>query len=331
MYLPRHYKQDKKKSTNYPLIIFFILGFILVGSLIYKWKEITSYFSANSIQKISKLEESIIVSLEKKTFPKNLISEYKSLAGLYYDTMPTDSTANYLVAKSYYYQLFNRIKFNSSEIHELISFERKKSYLEYFQVEEDIEAMYRIALRANAFNPNFQEAEPNKLLIYLYELIANRKRPMVLLGELSLLDSTKLSKDTQKTFLWMNIINSALSGNIESLENYLSINESIGENKIDIQPRNVSFLKGVTFYHNNDYIKSLNFLRESKLGYDLITIEATKFEAMIFFKQNLHDKAISLLENIYEETGSQDKKIISLLKQILESKPGLKTKIKMEQ
>lgn len=68
-----------------------------------------------------------------------------------------------------------------------------------------------------------------------------------------------------------------------------------------------------------------------KLGYDLITIEATKFEAMIFFKQNLHDKAISLLENIYEETGSQDKKIISLLKQILESKPGLKTKIKMEQ
>jgi hypothetical protein len=71
-------------------------------------------------------------------------------------------------------------------------------------------------------------------------------------------------------------------------------------------------------------------LRESKSGYDLITIEATKFEAMIFFKQNLHEKAVTLLETIYVETGSQDKKLIRLLKMIIESKPGLKTKLKLE-
>ncbi len=331
LYLPRHYKQDKKKPTNYPLIIFFVLGIVLIGSIVYKWKEITTYFSANSIQKISKLEERIVISLEKKTFPKTLLAEYKSLTDLYYDSMPTDSTANYLVAKSSYYQLFNRIKFDMGDILELTSFERKKSYMEHFQVEEDMETMYRIALRANAFNPNFKEAESNKLFVYLYELIANRKRPIILLGELSLLDSTKLTKEFERTFIWMNIINSALSGNIDSLENHLSLNENLGENKIDVQPRNASFLKGITFYNNNDYIKSLNFLRESKSGYDLITIEATKFEAMIFFKQNLHDKAIVLLENIYEETGSQDKKIIKLLKQILDSKPGLKTKLKLHE
>ena len=51
---------------------------------------------------------------------------------------------------------------------------------------------------------------------------------------------------------------------------------------------------------------------------------------MIFFQQNLHEKAVSLLETIYGETGSQDKKIIRLLKQIVESKPGLKTKLKLE-
>ena len=168
------------------------------------------------------------------------------------------------------------------------------------------------------------------MLFRSYELIANRKRPIILLGELSLLDSTKLTKEFERTFIWMNIINSALSGNIDSLENHLSLNENLGENKIDVQPRNASFLKGITFYNNNDYIKSLNFFRESKSGYDLITIEATKFEAMIFFQQNLHEKAVSLLETIYGETGSQDKKIIRLLKQIIESKPGLKTKLKLE-
>jgi hypothetical protein len=120
-----------------------------------------------------------------------------------------------------------------------------------------------------------------------------------------------------------------LSGNIDSLEKYILLNESLTTRKIDLQPRNISFLKGIVFYHSNDYIKSLNFLRESKSGYDIITIEATKFEAMIFFKQNLHEKAIVLLENTYEETGSQDKKIIRLIKEILKSKPGLKTRIKL--
>ena len=60
--------------------------------------------------------------------------------------------------------------------------------------------MYRISLRANAFNHKFNESESNKLLIYLYELIANRKKPIILLGELSLLDSTKLNKEFEKPF-----------------------------------------------------------------------------------------------------------------------------------
>lgn len=330
MYLPRHYKQDKKKETNYSLIIFIVLGIILVTSIGFKWKSILSYFSGNNIQKISKLEEKINESLDKKTFPKNLIAEYKSATSLYFDTISIDSTANYFVAKTYYYQMLDRIKFDIVEISELTSLERKKSYVEYFNTEEDLEAMYRTALRANAFNIKFNESESNKLLIYLYELIVNRKKPSILLGELSLLDASKLNKELEKTFVWMNIINSTLSGNIDSLENSLASNENLGERKIEIPPRNVSFLKGIAFYHSNDYIKSLNFLRESKLGYDVITIEATKFEAMIFFKQNLHEKAVSLLETIYIETGSQDKKIVRLLKLIIDSKPGLKTKLKLE-
>lgn len=307
-----------------------MLGLLLITSIIVKWKSVLSYFSGNNIQKISKLEEKINESLSKNTFPKNLISEYKATTGLYFDAAPIDSTANYLVAKTYYYQILDRINFDINEIIELTALERKKSYAEYFHAEEDLESMYRISLRANAFNPKFNESESNKLLIYLYELIANRKKPIILLGELSLLDPTKLNKEFEKTFLWMNIINASLSGNLESLEISFGNNENLGEKKIDIQPRHISFLKGIACYHSSDYIKSLNFLRESKSGYDLITIEATKFEAMIFFKQNLHEKAVTLLETIYVETGSQDKKLIRLLKMIIESKPGLKTKLKLE-
>ncbi len=307
-----------------------MLGIVSITSVVLKWKSIVSYFSGNNIQKISNLEERINESFNKNIFPKNLITEYKSATGFYFDAAPTDSTANYLVAKTYYFQLLDRINFDVNEIIELTSMERKKSYSEYFHAEEDLEAMYRIALRANAFNAKFNESESNKLLIYLYELIANRKKPIILLGELSLLDAIKINKELEKTFVWMNIINATLSGNIDSLENSLSSNENLGEKKIDIQTRHVSFFKGIACYHGSDFIKSLNFLREAKSGYDLITIEATKFEAMIFFKQNLHEKAITLLENIYTETGSQDKKIIRLLNVIIESKPGLKTKLKLE-
>jgi hypothetical protein len=307
-----------------------VLGLLLVTSILIKWKSVVSYFSGNNIQKISKLEEKINENLSKKTFPKNLIAEYKSTAGLYFDAAPIDSTANYLIAKTYYYQLLDRIHFDVNEIIEMTSLERKKSYADYFQVEEDLESMYRIALRANAFNPKFNESDSNKLLIYLYEIIINRKKSIILLGELSLLDPIKINKEFEKTFLWMNIINATLSGSVESLEISFGNNENLGEKKIDIQPRHISFLKGIASYYSSDFIKSLNYLRESKSGYDLITIEATKFEAMIFYKQNLHEKAVALLETIYLETGSQDKKLIRLLKMILESKPGLKTKLKLE-
>ncbi|HMV41546.1 MAG TPA: hypothetical protein PK079_02765 [Leptospiraceae bacterium] len=330
MYLPRHYKQDKKKSINYPLIIFLILGITFIGGIAFKWKRIISYFSGNSVQKLTKLEEKINEGINKKTFPKNLIQEYKAATLNYFDTAPIDSSASYLIAKSYYYQILDRINFDSAEVIDLTSLERRKSYLEYFHAEEDLEAMYRSALRAQSLNGKFNESESNKLFIYLYEVIVNRKKPTMLLGELSLLDSTKLNSDLNKTYVWMVFINSILSGNLEALENTLNINENLGESKIEFSPRAISYLKGIASYHNNDFVKALNFLRESKLGYDSITIEATKFEAMIFYKQNLHEKAIALLENMYTETGSQDKKIIRLIKIILASKPNLKTKIKID-
>lgn len=303
---------------------------MFISGIAIKWKRIVSYFSGNSVQKLTKLEEKINESFDKNSYPKNLISEYKSATLTYFDTLPVDSTASYLIAKSYYYQILDRIKFDSAEIIDLTALERKKSYLEYFHAVEELESMYRAALRAEAFNVKFNESESNKLLIYLYEIIANRKKPSIVLGELSLLDASKINKELSKTLVWMTIINSILSGNLEALENTINANENSPEGKIEIQPRTISYLKGVACYHSNDYVKSLNFLRESKSGYDLITIEATKFEAMIFYKQNLQEKAISLLENIYSETGSQDKKIVRLIKIILESKPGLKTKIKID-
>jgi hypothetical protein len=44
-------------------------------------------------------------------------------------------------------------------------------------------------------------------------------------------------------------------------------------------------------------------------------------------KQNLHEKAISILENLYQATGKEDDSIKLKISQIIASKPGLRSKV----
>ena len=98
--------------------------------------------------------------------------------------------------------------------------------------------------------------------------------------------------------------------------------------QIKINEREILFLKGVSSYNKKEFVKSLELLREAKGSMDdFITIQAIKLEANIFHQQNLHEKAISILENLYESTGRKDESIKAKISQIILTKPGLRTKL----
>lgn len=332
MYVPRHYDATRRKNSfPYFTIIFLIL---LVSGIVFLFsirKEIALFFSGNSKQKVVRIQKKTTDSFKNDKLPNNVLNEYKSVVSLYYEVSPTDAQANYLQAKYYYYSFINTFPLNLSTILQMTSFERNEAIVEKLEEDENLEKMYLNAKRAAALGGEFQDIEANKVLTLFYELLAEKKKPAIILGELSILEVEKIPTDLYKMYLWTLITSSCLSGNLDALDNAINANDSAKDHKISIDSRTSSFLRGVAYYHGNDFIKALPSLRESKSGFDTITIESIKFESMIFFKQNLHDKSIGIIEKLYEETGKQDKKLLQLLKKILASKPGLKTKLNLEE
>ena len=324
MYIPRHDSSKRKSPFNWGFLILLVLIFLTLTGVIFKWKQISFYFSGNSKLKISRIEEKIFESMKKNKIPSNLISEYKSMSNLYIKAAPTDASANFYLAKSFYYELFNEIRLENSDIIKLNTYAAELSILTTLKAKDNFENMYKTALRANAFNDNFTETEQNKILIYFYEVFSLKKNKIDLLKDLNQLDHTKLPVDLKKIFLALNFIAIPLSGNSELFEKILLINDVYIFNENEI-----AFLKAVTLYSNKDYLKALELFRISKSELNPLSIEATIYEADIFYKQNLHEKSISILENLYTETGSSNEKILSHVREIIASKPGLKTKLEL--
>lgn len=96
---------------------------------------------------------------------------------------------------------------------------------------------------------------------------------------------------------------------------------------MNINEREILFLKGISSYNKKEYVRSLEYLREAKGNLDFITIQAIKMEANIFYQQNLHEKAIVILEQLYDTTGKEDDSIKLKISQIISSKPGLRSRI----
>ncbi len=189
--------------------------------------------------------------------------------------------------------------------------------------------MYRNALRAKIFSDDFREKQSNILLILLFETFEARKNPSIILEELGKIEYDKISPDLRSVYLWLSFIASVNSGDMEALELMNERNTNLQDGlQMKISEREIIFLKGVSSYNKKEFVKSLELLREAKGSIDdFITIQAIKLEANIFHQQNLHEKAITILENLYEATGRKDESIKEKISQIMLTKPGLRSRL----
>lgn len=322
MYLPRHYEMKTKSKINFGLFFFISILIVSIFFTILYWKKISFYFSGNSKLKVTRVEEQIIPYLEKGKIPKNLISDFKTIANFYFESSYTNSSANFFLAKSNYYEIFNSLKLTNLEIIQINSLNKTLKFIENPKLKLEFDEMYKKALRAKAFSEDFAEKEQNQILILLYESIVLKNLTE---DSFEKINYDKIPKDLKKIYIILSFFSIPTTGQIDKLEKIFQLNET--EKLIFLSDEEKKFLKAVCFFQNKDLIKSLELFREAKIELNQIGIEATRYEAEIFSKQNLPEKAISILEELYSNTGSNNDKIILQIKEILKTKNGLKTKL----
>ena len=329
MLLPRHIESKKKNKINYTLLFILLTILSLFGTIIWKWKDILIFFSGNSKLKVQKVEDKILDGIKKGNFSKNLVSDFQSVVNSYYDAFPTNPSANFYISKYYYYEFYTKIsKLGINEVIKLNSIGGKVSNLESVTENPNFEVMYRVALRARAFNASFSESDQNSLLILLYETLDSKIKKETIVNELSLIDSEKLPADFQKLFYFIQLLVLPKSGEIEKFDTLVDSNNF--KNNFKLDPREINFLRAVCILQKKELVKSLELFRSVKKDLDTLTIEATRYEASIFSHQNLYDKALILLETLFEDTGSTNESIKNQIRVLLSTKPGLKTKINLE-
>lgn len=311
-----------KSKINFGLFFFIAILLISIFLTIWYWKKISFYFSGNSKLKVSRLEEQILPHLEKGKIPKNLIEDFKTITNLYYESGTTNPSANFFLAKSKYYELFNSLKLTNEEIIIINSLNKNIKLIENQKLKNDFDEMYKKSLRAKAFAEDFSEKEQNLVLIFLYESILQKKDSEISTDKI---DYNSIPKELRKIYLILNFFSVPKTGDVLNLEKFFQLNEV--EKIINFSNEEKKFLLAVTEYHKKDYVKSLELFRESKSELNLVGIESLRYEAEIFAKQNLQEKAILILEDLYQKTGSNNESILIQIKEILKTKNGLKTKL----
>ncbi len=324
MYLPRHTEMKTKSKINFGLFFFLTIVLVSIFLSIWYWKKISFYFSGNSKLKVARIEEQIFPYIEKGKIPKNLIEDFKTISGLYFDSGTTNPSANFFLAKSNYYEVFNSLKISNEEIISINSLNNRIKFIENPKLRNEFEEMYKKALRAKAFSEDFSEKEQNLVLLFLYESIYQKKISDLMNEKL---DYQLIPKDLKKIYLILNFFSIPKTGNVINLEKFFILNES--EKIINLSNEEKKFLQAVTEFYKNDFVKALELFRESKTELNQVGIEATKYEAEIFAKQNLSEKAILILEDLYQKTGSNNETILIQVKEILKTKTGLKTKLEL--
>ena len=293
-----------------------------------KRKEIQLFFAGNIPQKYAKNEKKIIETMASGKLEKEIVSDFSAISQSYLQVEPLNSSSHHAVAKSAYYEL--RLAGFEFDLKKLMNF-----VIETQNVEKDLNlyynflnTMYRNALRAKIFAEDFREKHSNILLILLYETLEGRKKSSFILTELSSIEYDKVSPDLRALYIWLSFISAVNSGDIEAFESINDKNSNLPEGlKMNINEREILFLKGISSYNKKEYVRSLEYLREAKGNLDFITIQAIKMEANIFYQQNLHEKAIVILEQLYDTTGKEDDSIKLKISQIISSKPGLRSRI----
>ncbi|MCX7998138.1 MAG: hypothetical protein N3A69_04185, partial [Leptospiraceae bacterium] len=171
------------------------------------------------------------------------------------------------------------------------------------------------------FNEKFIEEHANLLLILLYETLSERVSPSYILKRFISIDYERLTPDLYRAYIWLGLVNSVNSGDLDELKIVLEKNKALQrEFQILINEREAKFLFGITLYKANEFVKALENLREVRGDLDFLTIEAMKLEAKIFYEQNLVEKAVSILNDLDKQLFSKDESVKKLLAQFTKKK-----------
>lgn len=317
MYLPRHYKIDKKKRFNWkaPLLGAFLIGIFLL--LFFNRKEIIFHLGGNAPQKNSKSEKKLIDEYLSGKLKKETIAEFVTTSSSLLQSEPTLPRASHTMAKGFFYNLvFNGFEFNVKQLYTFVLEDQDTN--QYFQkYGRTLNGMYRNALRAEIFQDNYPEKHSNQLLIVLNNILEGRINPEFVLTDLIKIDYERITPDLRRAYIWLSFITAINSGNQEELEIVFDRNASMAnEGGMVITEREMDFFRGLTAYKKKEFVKALELLRKVKQDMDFVTVEAVKMEAMIFHLQNLNDKAIALLEDLNKQLDNSDPKVKARIAQI---------------
>ncbi|MCK6379962.1 MAG: hypothetical protein L6Q54_01745 [Leptospiraceae bacterium] len=303
---------------------------MLFGIGVYKFKEIRLLFSSDGRSKLIRLEKKITEEFKKNELSEDTIKDYSKASGSFFSIDITNPEAFYFLALSNFYEthlMGSDIKL--SQIPYACINGKSTLLPESRNFDKTFGKMYIEAKRAKAFGLNNEFSESNNLLILYYETFHSSKKNEILSKEFLIINKNNISKNLTNLYKKLGLLIACLSGNT-NLNNTI-LEEHISSGQSEISEDEINFLKSLTFYNANEYVKSLEFLRniQSSINPSLLK-EGKILEAMIFFKQNLHEKAIDILEKLYESTDKKDSEILNKIQTIVNSKKGLKSKLVKE-
>lgn len=319
MYQAYHYKYERKRKSPWKYVL---LGIVFIGLVFlgYKYKnQIAIKFIGNAHQKFIKVENKTIEEFIAGNLKKETLLEFISTSSAFLQAEPLNPKASYGMAKGFFYNLYKtEMQFTLHEVYEYTLLETPLRNPSFYKL---IEGMNRHALRARIFDEKFAETQGNLLLILLYETLSERVNPSFILKQFISIDYERLTPDLYRAYIWLGLINSINSGDLDELKIVLEKNKVLSkEFQIFLTERETKFLIGLTLFKANEFVRALENLREVRGGNDFLTIEATKLEAKIFYAQNLVEKAISILNDLDKQLSSKDESVKKLLAQFTKKK-----------
>lgn len=258
------------------------------------------------------------------------MKNFQNAAKDYVHANPSDELGYFYIALGNYNSfLLNGFSFDSGTLVKLAY----SGFNDFLKEDESylpiLEDMYRNALRAKAIDPAIGENPDNEVMIAFGETVKQHLSKKSLTHLLNSIPYNKISPEFKIGYTWIAILGASLSGDTEFLKRNLASPESSGS--ILLTEREALFLIGLSEFRAGQYVSSLNFIRKVRNeNEDFITIGSWILEAKIFRLQNLHAKSIAILEELYPKMENRREEIIRLVKEIVNEKPTLKTKLDLE-
>ncbi|WP_061223577.1 hypothetical protein [Leptospira weilii] len=319
-----------KKKTSYKPYILVALMLILGGTGFFFQQSIKNLFAGDRKILLEKERKNIQQQIHSGTLEEGSVKNFQNAAKDYVHANPSDELGYFYIALGNYNSfLLNGFSFDSGTLVKLAY----SGFNDFLKEDESylpiVEEMYRNALRAKAIDPAIGENPDNEVMIAFGETVKQHLSKKSLTHLLNSIPYDKISPEFKISYTWIAILGASLSGDTEFLKRNLASPESSGS--ILLTEREALFLIGLSEFRAGQYVSSLNFIRKVRNeNEDFITIGSWILEAKIFRLQNLHAKSIAILEELYPKVEERREEIIRLVKEIIDEKSTLKTKLDLE-